>query len=782
LRPVSEAATGPGGFAEHLRRLRERASLSQEELAARAGVTAKAVGALERGERRRPHPHTVRALADALALDAADRQALTAAARPAERAPDAEPAPPPRAAPVTVPLPPAPVVGRDAEREELAGLLRSGATRLLTLTGPGGVGKTSLALEVARTVADDFPDGATVVELAPVRDARLVLVTVAVALGAPQLGGPLLDSLAAFLGARRRLVVLDNLEHVLDSAADVAALLARCPGLVVLATSRAALRVRAELDRPVEPLALPDRPDPGAVAASPAAQVFLDRARAAGRAVVLSATTAPDVAAICRRLDGLPLALELAAAHARLLPPAALLARLDEALGSPRARDLPERQRTMRATLDWSHDLLTRDEQVLLRRLAVFAGGFSLEAVQEVAGEERDVVPALAGLVEQSLVLPEDGPSPRYRLLEPIRQYAAARLEDAAETDAIADRAADFFAGLAAAARTGLRTAGQAEWLDRLDRDHGNLNATLRRLVDRRAPGTAARLGADTWLYWALRGHTREGIGWMRRIEPDGDALAPAERAALHLTLAGLSFASGDVPGTASSAAAAADAATGAGAGDLLVEALVLAGSAAVFLGAMCEAEQRLAEVDALAGPLGHRWARAHTAMARSQLLFRTGRHDRAAAELADAERSARELGSPFTLATVLNIQASLALAGEDDDTALDKWAEAAALAVEVGTTWTLVYTVPGLAVLAARRGSPELAAALFAAGSVTAEAGSVAVTFPPDLAVAGEWLAAVRSELGEDAFRRAWERGRLLRPDDVPRLADEISGRPGPG
>jgi predicted ATPase/DNA-binding XRE family transcriptional regulator len=751
------------GFAEQLRRFRERATLSQEELATRAGLTGKAVGALERGERRRPYPHTVRALADALGLDDVERELLTAASRPAGETPA------PR-----LPAPATPLIGRDADREEIAGLLRSGATRLLTLTGPGGVGKTSLALDVARALAPDFPDGVAVAELAPLRDAELVLPTIARAVGAQQLPAPLLDGLTSFLGARRQLVVLDNVEHVLDAAPDVAELLARCPGLVVLATSRAALRVRAERERPLDPLPLPGGTGTAAVAASPAAQVFLDRARAAGRPVALSDATAADVAAICRRLDGLPLALELAAAHARFLSPAALLDRLDSVVRSPGSRDLPPRQRTIRATLDWSHDLLTADEQRLLRRLAVFAGGFSLDAVQQVAGDRDDVVPVLAGLVEQSLLLFEGD---RYRMLEPIRQYAAGRLEASGEALSVADRAADFFADLASTARDGLRTADQAEWLDRLHRDHDNLSATLRRLIDRGDPGTAAVLGADTWPYWALRGHVVEGLGWMQRLSTAD--LGPVHAAAMHVTLAGLRFASGDVPGTAAAARIAADAARSVGADDLQAQALVLSASATVFLGALPEAEAALAEITGLAAG---GWVRAHAALAEAQLLFATGDVAASAATLAEAERLARELGSPFTLATLLNVQATVALAADDDAAALDRYAEAAALAAEVGTTWTLAYTLPGLAVVAARRGLPELAAELFAAGSATAEAGSVAVSFPPDLESAGAALSAVRTELGEDAFRRAWERGRGLRPDDVPGLAGAISGRRAPG
>ncbi|MGY1743053.1 MULTISPECIES: ATP-binding protein [unclassified Blastococcus] len=760
--------SGPGPFAERLRRLREAAALTQEELAERAGLTGKAVSALERGERRRPYPHTVRALADALGLDDAARSELAEAARPAA------PAPPGPAA--VLPRPPVALAGRDTDRAEVAALLRDGA-RLVTLTGPGGVGKTSLALDVAHAVAPDFPDGVVLVELAPLREPGLVVPTVARAVGGQQPAGPPLDGLAEVVGGRRLLLVLDNVEHVLAAAADVAALLTRCPRLVVLATSRAPLRVRAEVERPVEPLPVPAGAAVDAVAASPAARLFLDRARAAGRPVELTARSAAAVAAICRRLDGLPLALELAAAHARFLAPDALLARLDTAVAAPGARDLPARQRTVRATLDWSAALLTAEEQVLFRRLSVFAGGFTLDAAQALAGE-GDVLPALAGLVEQSLV---QAAGDRYRMLEPVRQYAAARLAEAGEAAGVTDRFADVLAGSVTGARTGLAGAGQAAWLDRLEAEHGNLAAALGRLLDRGRAGTAARLVADTWMYWALRGNAVEGLTWARRVTAaGGDGLDPADRTALLVAEAGLRYASGDIPGTAASGAAAVAAAREAGDDGVLALALVLTGSAAVFGGDLDAAAADLAEAVRLGRASGALLAETHAVMAEGQRLLQAGDPAGCRTALAEAEALARRLGGPFSLAAVLNMQATLAQATGDDAGALTPLTEAAELAAEVATSWGLAYTLPALAVCAAHRGRHEIAAELFAAGSATAEAASVAAAYPPDQEAARRWLPVVRAALGEEAFERAWRRGRGLRPADVPALAARISRAPG--
>ena len=439
----------------------------------------------------------------------------------------------------------------------------------------------------------------------------------------------------------------------------------------------------------------------------------------------------------------------------------------------------------MTATLDWSHDLLTRDEQRLLRRLAVFAGGFTLDAAAEVAGDGGDVLPVLAGLVDQSLVLADDAPEARFRMLEPVRQYAAQRLEAAGETRGLRAGHATYFGNLGGAAWAELRGAEQAEWLRRLEREHGNLRAALATLADGGDLGRMARLGAGLWLYWGLRGFAVEGLGWMDGVvrDPRAAELAAGDKAAVQLALAGLCYAVGDITGTRTAAGAAVDAARAAGDGAsvlteaLLTEALLLEGSAAVFAGDLAAASAPLAEGARRAESRDEAFALAQIRFAQAQLEFRAGSVPTSIRCLAEAEQIARRHRLPFTLAVVLNMQAEVAELTAEDAVALDKLIEAAELAAEVGTTWSLVYTLATLAVLAARRSMTELAAVMFAAAGATAEASSLPVSFPPSREGADHWLTVVRDRLDVETWQRTQESGRALPPAEVADLARRIKG-----
>jgi predicted ATPase/DNA-binding XRE family transcriptional regulator len=539
-------------FGDRLRRLRAAASLTQEQLAERAGLTVKAVSALERGERQHPYPHTVRALADALGLAGEDRAALAAAVpRRGDAGPNI------RQRPLPVPL--TPLLGRETDVAELARLLARPDVRLLTMLGPGGVGKTRLALELAEALSGTFADGALFIALAAVSVPSLVCCTIAAALDVREgAGQSVTDALCEALRDRQLLLVLDNFEHVLPAAADVTQLLAACPRLTVLVTSRAALRVRGEQTYTVAPLALPARDQAGKaaqVAAAPAAQLFVQRAQAVASGFVLSDSNAEAVAAICRRLDGLPLALELAAARVRLLPPAALLARLDGVLPllTAGAHDLPARQQTMRHAIAWSYDLLSPDEQRLFRRLGVFAGGWTIEAAEAVCadvtatlaeGEASDVLqyrqPSVAAghildgldaLLSQSLLVQEEDFSgaPRLAMLETIRAYALEQLAEHGETTIAADRHAAYYRALVEAAGAGLRASPQVTWFERVDRERDNIRAALLWLVACGELDMVAGMAWDLWLFWWVRGYQPEGLQLMQEVL--GRQLSPHTRA-----------------------------------------------------------------------------------------------------------------------------------------------------------------------------------------------------------------------------------------------------------
>lgn len=530
-------------FGARLRELRRGRGLTQEELAERAGLTANGISALERGTRSHPYPHTLRLLAEALALDATERQAFLAAAR------DGDENEPERLAPGSMlPVPLTSLVGRDHDLFQLSSLLARSDVKLVTLTGPGGVGKTRLATELSRRVAPDFPDGVVAVDLAPLGDAALVapavLRHVAGAEGGPAApGADLVDRLKS----RRMLLYLDNFEHLMDAATLVAELSSGCPMVKILVTSRARLRVRSEVEFPVHPLALPSTtrsPSTSEVSDSAAGQLFLQRARAVQPDFAITAEAATDIASITWRLGGLPLAIECAATKVSTFPPRELLQHLDAALATGWARDLPPRQRSLRAVLDWSYRLLGEDAQVAFRWLAVFKGGATLDAAEAVLGEvlgRLNVFQALDELHEQSLlmVLRQRAAPVRYTMLPPVHEYARDLLEEHGEAQAAGLQHARY--ALSLIEPTGTKPADRAGW------ETDNVRAALEWAIGSGDGNLAVRLAWESWLPWLpwwLGAPAKEGRARMEALLRS--ELEPSERAKALLVQASLAYGAGD--------------------------------------------------------------------------------------------------------------------------------------------------------------------------------------------------------------------------------------------
>jgi predicted ATPase/DNA-binding XRE family transcriptional regulator len=544
LGPSADSAVGAEQLSVLLRRWRLASGLSQEALAEQAGLSVKAIAQLETGKRTNPHASTIRMLSDALGLDTTERAELALAAhrhryRPSTVRQDSQHS----AVQRTLPVPKLPLIGRSAALAQALSLLQEQATPLLTLTGTGGVGKTRLAIAIASTYGATSGKSVSWVELAPVSDPSLVPNAVAKALGVREDSTrTLVAGLTDVLRHLPVLLVLDNCEHVQAAAGELAAeLLEHCPDLQILATSRAPLRIRCETVFPVVPMPLPGTQVDASLPeleTVEAVALFLQFARFERPELVLTDQNAAAVAAICHRLDGLPLAMELAASRLRVLSPSTLQSLLEERLrllkGGP--VDAPARQQTLRATVAWSYQLLTSRQQRLFRHLAVFAGGCTLEAVSGVAEHDDPiaVLEDIEALVDQSLLefIEQPGGQSRYRMLETIREYALERLAASGEEPRVRRRYAEHFAAMAERAEAYLHGPDQNEWLRHLTSDHDNFRSVLSwaERSDTGDPVLGLRVASALTLFWIKRGHFREGFGWIER------GLARASEASLPIT------------------------------------------------------------------------------------------------------------------------------------------------------------------------------------------------------------------------------------------------------
>jgi predicted ATPase/DNA-binding XRE family transcriptional regulator len=748
-----------------LRAMREDAGLSQEELAERAGLSTHAISALERGTRTRPYPHTLRSLAAALRLDEGRRTALLGAVAPRTARPstDAVLSRGPRG----LPAPATPLIGRADDIARVGDLLRT--HRLVTLSGPGGVGKTRLVLAVAAGMGERYADGVRLVELAGLLEVDQVLPAVADAVGVVR--DPtrsVAQDLADSLRGTDLLLVLDNAEHLLGAAPDVAALVEAVPDLTVLTTSRAPLRVRGEIEYAVEPLEVHDLPDG---TPSPAARLLLDRAQRVSPGWGSDPEEAAAVAATCQRLAGLPLALELAAARARLLDPTSLLDRLDSALDAG-PRDLPPRQRTMRATLDWSHGLLDEPGRRLFRLMGVFVGGTTLADLQSVATRSRlgepGLVTHLEALVEHSLVVAE--PTGRLRLLEPVAQYARDLLDDAGEWTEAARAHAAHYLEVAAANHSSYRDGGQVAALTRIDLEHANLTAAAERSMAAGDAETPARIAWELWLYWWLRGHHDHGRRFAETALAHAADLPDEVHARAALAAATMSFAMDDVAAAAGWWERAHQ-----HAGDdpaILSNAVAGEGLAALVAGDLSVARDRFERAmrHAEVGGTEVQWTWGLTHVWLGTVALLEGDADEAVRLVEAGLESARSredrLSSYIALYNLFQVE----LGRGDHAAARRHLEESTRLSLETGDQANLAYLLDAGAVLAAATGQHARVPLLLGAAQAIRETlGSRGYGYyRPDPATIDAAAADARTHLGDDRYDDALDTGRGLSPTDA--------------
>ncbi len=791
-------------FAALLRRLRVAAGLTQEELAERANLSVRGVSDLERGLRTAPRRDTVDFLAEALDLTPADRAQLVSAVS-RRRGPTG---------PIsTLPLPaePTPLIGREQDEARAIQFIRWDGIRLLTLTGPGGVGKTRLAVGVARSLADDFSLGVSFVPLASVSDPALVPADLAESLGVrEQAGQPIEESLIAHLQNRMWLLVLDNFEHLIPAAPFLSQLLAVCPRVTALVTSRAPLHLRLEQEMEVQPLAVPlpsSLTSLGDAVRSPAVTLFVQRARAVRPEYNVSEADARTVAEICYHLDGLPLALELAAARIKFFPPHDLLQRLAHPLTllTGGATDQPLRQQTLRNTIEWSYSLLDEEEQALFTRFSVFAGGCTLDATEAVCNSDGrlDLLQGMSSLIDKSLVRREGDEESRFTMLETIRQFAAEKLVKRGDTECVKAEHARYFLGLCESAAPELLGVRQAERLAQLERELDNIRSALAWLRERGRIEEGLRLASALFDFWRMNGHWSEGFHWLEEAfdrsgsiavpiraralaragalsglrdehEPATEGLEEAlvlarrvgDRREIAWVLRNLAVTTereGNQSRTAQLVEESLHICREVGDSQGIAENLIGLGSVAMQRGDSARAESCFRGALSLFRELGDRTNVAATLNNLGYTLMEKGEYKEARASLEESVQHLRALGVRGELAPALDSLGCAEHLQGDLERATALFSESLALCWELEERWLVPFVLGHMAELAVEKGRAVRAARLAGAEAAWREATEMPSTLPDEQEDLERAMRRAREDLGMDTFCRAWEEGHAM-------------------
>ncbi len=763
-------------FGARLRRYRERAGLTHEALAERAGASVSAISALERGRRRRPYPHTVVLLAEALELTREEHAEFAALASPrGERGDASSPAMQPWTPASNLPAPGATLIGREHDMDALAELVPAHPGRLVTLIGAGGAGKTRLALAVAEKLRGVFAQNVVLVELASLTDPTLVPVAVAAVLGIPELAGaPPIEQLAAALQNRRLLLVLDNCEQLIDACAALAErLLAACPDVFVLATSQEPLRLARERRWRVPPLAAPALDEAvtlATVADYSAVQLFVARARAVVPDFDPTDENHVPIARICARLGGLPLSLELAAARVQVLTTHQIMERLDDAIRllTSASRAAPTRQQTLRATLEWSYALLTPSEQAVLRRLAVCVDGCEIEAAEAICSAadvpDEDVLDLLSRLVDRSLVLvSEVAGVARYGLLEPVRQFALSVMPDEERQAARAHHAAAYEA-LVQRAAAAIHGPDQAGWLLLLEREFGNLRAALSWMTAAGEVERALRFAVTLSPFWEARGHLEEGRRWIRNLlgaRADGDI--PAGLHADALVAAGrLAYWQKQLNESATLLGVALAEARRHDDRRLIAEALAYLGAVYGHQGAFAEGAPLLEESLTLSRAEDDRVGIALGLLTLGVTTSFLGDHAGAVAMVTDSVTRYRRLGDHRWTAIALTMLGGVVLRAGDPERAAGYLREGLAGHVAIGDRGFMVSGLDHMAAGLVARGRVVEAARVL--GTMAALSNVLATTLSTVTeGIVSQIEAAVRGRLSASEYLAAWNEGHSL-------------------